>query len=61
MIKQYSFKEFCKLIRKNGFELDHITGSHHIYKKKNRTLVVNKDLNKMVCRRLIKEYDLVCL
>ncbi|WP_026667620.1 type II toxin-antitoxin system HicA family toxin [Butyrivibrio sp. AE2005] len=60
MIKQYSFKEFCKLIRKNGFELDHVKGSHFIFKKESRTMVVNKNLNKMVCRRLIKEFELVC-
>ena len=58
-MKQYSFKEFCKLVKKNGYELSRISGSHHIFKKDGSTIVVNKDLNRMVCQRLIKENCLV--
>ena len=59
-MKQYSFKEFCKLLRKNGYELNRSKGDHFVYKNSERTVVVNKNLNRMVCQRLIKENNLVC-
>ena len=59
-MKQYNFKDFCKMLGKNGYSLARINGSHHIYKNNDKTIVVNKDLNRMVCRRLIKDYGLVC-
>ncbi|WP_332461305.1 type II toxin-antitoxin system HicA family toxin, partial [Leptospira chreensis] len=31
-------KELIKVLKKDGWELDRITGSHHILKKKDKTL-----------------------
>lgn len=56
--KVYDFKEFQKILSRNGFELSRTRGSHFMYKKEGRTLVVNKGLNKLVARRLIREYQL---
>ena len=60
MRKVYNKRSFDKLLRVNGFRLDHTTGSHFIYKDNNgRTVSMNKDLNRMVAQRLIKENTLV--
>lgn len=52
------FIEFQKLLRHNGYTCDRCNGSHYIYKKDGDIISVNKDLNKMVARRLIKEHKL---
>jgi len=56
--KIYSDREFDKLLKQNGYTRDHITGSHSIYKNGNHTIVVNKNLNRMVAQRLIKQHRL---
>lgn len=38
-----------------GFELVRKSGSHKIFKKEGQTVVVNKDLNVMVYKRICKE------
>ena len=48
-MKTYNRREVERIILKNGWELDHCTGGHSIYKKCNR----------MVVQRLIKEFGLV--
>ena len=48
--KSYNKREFNRMLIDNGFELSRIRGSHEI--------VINKDPNYMVVRRLIKEFDL---
>jgi len=50
------------IILKNGWELDHCTGGHSIYKKEGvkKTLsIAYKKCNRMVVQRLIKEFGLV--
>lgn len=56
--KDYDLQSFRRLLSKNGYIYDHCTGSHFVYKKGSRSLVINKDVNRMVARRLIKEYGL---
>lgn len=56
--KPYDLQSFRKLLDKNGYVYDHCKGSHFVYKKGSRSLVINKDVNRMVARRLIKEYGL---
>ena len=56
--KDYDLKSFRDLLSRNGFKYDHCKGSHFVYKKGSRILTINKDVNKMVCRRLIREYGL---
>ena len=60
MRKVHNKRSFDKLLKVNGFRLERTTGSHFIYKDNNgRTVAVNKDLNRMVAQRLIKENNLV--
>jgi len=54
-MKAYNAREFKKILKINGFVYIRTNGSHSIYKKNEKEIVVNKDLNKMVARRLIKE------
>ncbi len=56
--KTYDFRGFKKILIANGYKLDRSRGSHFVYKKDGRNVVFNKDLNKFVARRLIKEYEL---
>ena len=56
--KIYTDREFDKLLRNNGYCRDHTTGSHTIYKNGGQTISVNRNLNRMVARRLIKQHRL---
>ena len=57
-MKTYTTKEFKKILRLNGYDEIRTKGGHTIYKKGDKTISVNLKLNRMVCRRLIKENDL---
>lgn len=57
--KEYSTREFNKLLADNGFTLERIRGSHYIYKRGSEEVVTNKNPNKMMTRRLIKEHNLI--
>ena len=54
------FREFCGTLRKNGYEIDRVKGSHYIFTNGTNTIAVNKDIRKIMCQRLIKENSLVC-
>lgn len=58
--KIYNLKEFQRLLRKNGWELERTKGSHYIYKHKDYSdnLAINSSCNKMLCKRLIETYSL---
>lgn len=61
-MKTYNRREVERIILKNGWELDHCTGGHSIYKKEGvkKTLsIAYKKCNRMVVQRLIKEFGLV--
>ena len=53
-------REFVPILRKNGYTKARSKGSHFIYinRTTHKTITVNKDLNKMVRERLIKENGL---
>ena len=51
-------KEMKKILRANGYDFIRCKGSHFMYSNGKNTIAVNKDLNCMVARRLIKQYDL---
>ena len=53
-------KKMKKILRSNGYEHIRCKGSHFIYSDGTNTIAVNKDLNCMVARRLIKQYNLEC-
>lgn len=57
--KTYNRREFERLLNENGYELARSRGSHFVYKKESITISVPKNLNKMIGRRLIKEYNLI--
>lgn len=58
--KNWSTREFTKILSNNGYKYLRGHGDHYIYYNEeiNRKIVINKNINKMVCRRLLKEYDL---
>ena len=55
-------KELVKKLKKHGWTLVHIRGSHHIMRKEKKTISVpvhsGKDLGKGLLRKLMKEAGL---
>ena len=54
-------KELVKLFQKNGWELDRISGSHHIMTKEGKTLSIpvhNTDLKTGTLNKLLKDAEL---
>lgn len=58
MVGTYSTREFKLLLDRNGFEKIRCSGGHTIYKKDDKTITIGRKMNKMICRRLIKENEL---
>lgn len=61
MKKTWTAREFETMLRKNGFEYARCNGDHKIFKRNGRVITINvrgNGLNRMVARRLIKEYAL---
>lgn len=56
--KEFSCREFEQILMKNGFKYHHQKGDHRIWKRNSEIIVVTKKLNRMVARRLLKEYRL---
>lgn len=57
-MKVYTDREFSKLLKRNGYKKKRTKGDHFIYSNGERTISINKGINRMVAQRLIKEYDL---
>lgn len=59
--KTKEMREFEPVLSRNGYKLVRCHGSHFVYMNRNthRIIPVNKDLNRMVRERLIKEYNLM--
>ncbi len=57
-MKQISGKEFGKILRKKGWELERIKGSHHIYGKKGTSIKISVPVhgNKPLKRGLLKYF-----
>lgn len=53
-------REFEQILSRNGYKFARCNGSHFIYMNRttHKTIAVNKDLNRMVRERLIKENNL---
>ena len=53
-------REFVPILRKNGYTYARTNGSHFIYMNRatHKHITVNKNLNRMVRERLIKENNL---
>ena len=60
-VKAYTKREFAQLLNENGYEFVRCRGSHFVYKRENATIVVPKNLNSMIGRRLIKEHNLITM
>ena len=48
-------REMKKILRNNGYEYQRCKGSHFMYSNGVYTVAVNKDLNAMVAKRIIKQ------
>lgn len=58
-MKQYTHKEFIKLVERNGFRYNRCNGSHSIYmNNEGKHISVPKNLECVIARRLIKENKL---
>lgn len=57
--KTYTRREFEQILNDNGYELVRSKGSHFIYRNDKETISVPKKINKMMGRRLVKEYNLI--
>ena len=54
-------KELVKLLKKNGWEIERINGSHHVMKKGNKTEVIpvhNTDIPKGLANAILKRTGL---
>lgn len=56
----YSSIDFERIMKKNGYTrvVGRGKGSHTVYSNGTRTISIGHHYNKMVIKRLIKEYDL---
>lgn len=57
--KPKNLREFEPILKANGYREIRSRGSHFMYGNGKNHITVNKDLNKMVQLRLIKENSLV--
>ena len=54
------FRKFTRLLIDNGYHRARIRGSHYIFvNDQGNSITINKDINRMVKRRLIHENNLV--
>lgn len=61
-MKQYTEREFVKILRKNGYVLVRSNGGHNIYENKltsKHITITANEISAVICRRLIKEYNLM--
>ena len=58
-MKQYTSKEFIRIVETNGYRYARHSGSHSIYiNEKGRHISIPKKLECVIARRLIKENNL---
>ena len=57
--KTKQMREFEPILKANGYREIRSNGSHFIYSNGTNQITVNKDFNKMVRKRLIKENNLI--
>lgn len=59
-MRQYTSREFIKIVESNGFYYDRHNGDHAIYvNDKGRHISIPKNLECVIARRLIKENNLI--
>ena len=63
-MKSISGKKLCKIVEKLGWQLKRVTGSHHIYTKDNKEVILvipvhgNRDLPIGTLKQIMKDADL---
>jgi len=58
-MKQYTTKEFIKLVKKNGYHYSRNNGSHKIFvNDEGRHISIPRAIECVIARRLIKENNL---
>lgn len=57
-MKQWTHREFIKVVRHNGFSYNRHNGDHAIYVKEGRHISIPQRLECVIARRLIKENNL---
>ena len=58
-LRQWTHRDFCKMLRRNDFRLARFSGDHSIYLNTNgRHISVPHHLNACIALRLIKENNL---
>lgn len=58
-MKQYTHREFVKIVKANGFHYDRHSGDHAVYlNDKGRHISIPAKLESVIARRLIKENSL---
>lgn len=58
-MRQYTQREFIKVVERNGFHYERHRGGHAIYyNDKGRHISIPKNLECVIARRLIKENNL---
>ena len=61
MAKEYTFREFRTLLRRNGYVFQRTAGDHLIFSNDKNTISIpfhGKEINRMLALRLIKENNL---
>lgn len=57
-MKQYTQKEFIRILSKNGYSYSRHSGSHVIYVKDGKHISIPHKLESVIARRLIMENEL---
>lgn len=57
-MKQYTQREFIRVVRYNGYSYNRHNGDHAIYVKDGRHISIPQKLESVIARRLIKEHKL---
>lgn len=57
-MKQYTQREFIRVVRRNGFSYSRHSGDHAIYVKGGKHISIPQKLECVIARRLIKENNL---
>ena len=58
-MRQWKIKEFLRVLERNGYYYSRHSGDHYIYVNKNgRHISVPQKPADVICRRLVKEYEL---
>ena len=59
-MRQYTLREFIKIVEFNGFYYNRCKGDHAIYvNDKGRHISIPQNLKSVIARRLIKENNLI--